>query len=194
MSENKINVVIKNTATSMPYTIYLSAILASLVSGDYKFVLFAAFALLFGDGANALEKQIFKFASNESDWGKRPQGCGIRDSQKGTCTGCGIYPEFGKTSSTWGMPSGHAQITAFAATFWTLYILAKQKDDPKSSIISRIIVIWLIALAVWIQRIYSRCHSIPQILVGASFGAGFGVLSYYICNKINKEKFPSAFT
>ena len=148
----------------MPYTIYITSLLAYLVSGDYKYALFFAFAILFGDGANALEKKIFKTASNKAKYGKRPSGCG---NKKGICTGCGIYPEFNKKSKTWGMPSGHAQITSLAATFWTLYLIENYKENKSKDItklIVQVVFLWILALSVWIQRIYSRCHSVQQVI------------------------------
>ena len=88
------------------------------------------------------------------------------------------------------MPSGHAQITSLAATFWTLYLIGKHKKSGVKRVEFRIGLIWLIAVLVWGQRIYSRCHSVLQVASGAVFGMGFGILSYYLCRKINKNKFP----
>ena len=190
MSENKINVVVKNTITSMPYTIIQASLLAYLISGDYTYGLFVLFLLIFGDGANALEKKFFKNLSMKK-LGKRPSGCGVRKKGK-TCTGCGIYPEYMRKSKTWGMPSGHAQILFLTATFWSLYLIGKHKKGSSSLLITQLIIIWLIALIVVGQRVVSKCHSIPQVIVGSIFGIGFGILTYFICRKINNKKFPKS--
>lgn len=121
-----------------------------------------------------------------SKLGMRPSGCGGKVNNN--CTGCGIYPSFGKTSRTWGMPSGHAQITSFAATYWTLYIWSKYKNEKdlkikkelKVKAIVSTILMWCLSFLVWTQRVYSECHNIPQIIGGVIFGVLFGFLSYRI--------------
>ena len=188
MSKEKVGLVLKNTLTSMPYTIYVASLLAFLITGDNKYGLFFIFAILLGDGANMLEKKLFKMISKQAEYGKRPSGCGTRNGK--VCTGCGIYSNPLKSSKTWGMPSGHTQITALAATFWTPYLIGKNKDKKIKRLEFRIILLWVVAIMVWIQRIYSRCHSLFQVGSGAVIGIGFGILSYYLCRKINKDKFP----
>ena len=64
---------------------------------------------------------------SKSNIGKRPSGCGNKSDK--SCTGCGIFPSPGKISTTWGMPSGHAQITSFAATYWSIYLWMKYKQE-----------------------------------------------------------------
>ena len=199
MSEGSFSSISKNIITSSPYTIYQAGILASIVSGDPKYILFSVFAFIMGDGFNALEKKIAKqiakkIMGDDSCLGQRPSGCGNGQSTK-NCTGCGIYPSRGTESKTWGMPSGHAQITSFAATFWTLYVWLKYKNetDPepkrlaKNRAISSTAIMWTLAAVVWSQRVISLCHSIPQIIVGVIFGILFGVLAYFISTFIIKD-------
>jgi membrane-associated phospholipid phosphatase len=180
------NSISKNIITSSPYTIYQAGILASIVTGDPKYILFSVFAFIMGDGFNALEKKI---AKKIMVGGQRPSGCG--NGQRRKCTGCGIYPSHGTKSKTWGMPSGHAQITSFAATFWTLYVWLKYKkeSDPlaKNKAIASTAIMWTLAACVWSQRVISLCHSIPQIIVGVIFGILFGVLAYFISTFIIKD-------
>ena len=202
MSEGRITETVNNIITSSPYTIYLSCILASLISGDYKYVLFGAFVIFFGDMCNAMEKKIFK-AILPDYFGKRPSGCGNSLGKK--CSGCGIYPSR-KVSKTWGMPSGHTQIITLTAVFWTIYLVAMYKHEQaqydaknipnppnQGTLITQLIFIWLLTVIICAQRVYSKCHNLIQIAVGAAFGAGFGVLVYFICSKISNEKFPTKF-
>ena len=193
MSEGSFNSISKNIITSSPYTIYQAGILASIVTGDPKYILFSIFAFIMGDGFNALEKKIAKkIMGNYSCLGQRPSGCGngLRNGRR-KCTGCGIYPSHGTESKTWGMPSGHAQITSFAATFWTLYVWLKYKKDPnpeaKNKAIASTAIMWTLAVCVWSQRVISLCHSIPQIIVGVIFGILFGALAYFISTFIVKD-------
>ena len=60
MSEGSFNSISKNIITSSPYTIYQAGILATIVTGDPKYILFSVFAFIMGDGFNALEKKIAK--------------------------------------------------------------------------------------------------------------------------------------
>jgi len=194
MSEGNIQSIAKNIITSSPYTIYQAGILASIVTGDPKYVVFTLFAIIMGDGFNALEKKIAKkIMGSDSSIGKRPSGCGIGNGKENECTGCGIYPSFGNKSVTWGMPSGHAQITSFAATFWTIYVWMKYKNetDIKNKQILKIkaivstIIMWMLSAGVWSQRVMSSCHTIFQIIVGIIFGIIFGIIAYIISKKIN---------
>ena len=188
MSEGKINSIGKNILTSSPYTIYQAGLLAWLVTGDIKYGVFTFLAVIMGDGANYFEKKIARYVMEKLGYkkeGARPNGCGTSSGEN--CTGCGIYSS-SKTSHTWGMPSGHAQITSFAATYWTIYVWIKYREETDkekkqalftSAIVSSI-VMWLLAFAVWSQRVYSKCHSIFQIIVGMVIGIGFGILGYWV--------------
>jgi len=196
MSEGNIKVIAKNIITSSPYSIYLAGLYASIVTGDSMYTLFTLSAIIMGDGFNAIEKKIFKkFMGSDSVLGKRPFSCGNNDIQDSVCTGCGIFPTSGMESHIWGMPSGHAQITSLAATFWSIYVwsLYIQEKDPQkkekaySHAITAISIMWILSLIVWTQRVSSGCHSVPQICMGIIFGIIFGFVSYYICTLLNKD-------
>ena len=198
MSEGNIKTVGKNIITSSPYTIYQAGILATIVTGDYKYIFFSLLAFLMGDGFNALEKQIAKkLMGKNSEIGQRPSGCGIRQANLNgaECTGCGIYPSAGSKSITWGMPSGHAQITSFASTYWTIYVWMKyihekdllKKSKLKTQAISSSIIMWSLSLVVWMQRVVSKCHTVLQIITGIVFGIVFGIVGYYISSLVFKD-------
>lgn len=185
MSEGKLLSTGKNIITSAPYSIYTAGILAWIVSGNPQYGFFSLLAIIMGDGFNALEKQIAKkLMGKNSTLGARPSGCG--GSTNNNCTGCGIYPTAGGHSHTWGMPSGHAQITSFAASYWTTYIWMKYKQEInpvekkkiKQHAIVSTIVMWSLALVIWTQRVYSRCHTIFQIVIGMIIGSLLGIFGY----------------
>lgn len=102
----------------------------------------------------------------------RPSNCGaIID---GECAGCGLYPDKTMVSAnSMGMPSGHSQITAFTATFWSLYFMDINKSFP-------IPILWSLSFLVWYQRYHSRCHSLSQISTGVFIGIILGFISYKI--------------
>ena len=199
MSEGSIKIIGKNIITSSPYTIYQAGILATIVTGDYKYIFFSLLAFLMGDGFNAIEKHIVKnLLSNKfQKIIQRPDGCGIgkyMNNVGNQCTGCGIYPGT-KKSTTYGMPSGHAQITSFSSTFWSIYVWMKyiqekdllKKSKLKNQAIVSTVLMWSLSLVVWTQRVVSGCHSILQIIIGVICGIIFGILGYYISSLVLKD-------
>lgn len=173
-----------NLLTSSPYTVYQAGILGWLISGDHTCAMFTLCAIVFGDGFNALEKLAArKLMGSGSKIGRRPSGCGRPLESNIPCKGCGIYPRSdGGQSHTFGFPSGHSQILTLAATFWTIYLVLKlnEKSQNKAFSVTAIVILWVLAIGIMIQRVYSRCHSVLQVVVGSLIGAGFGVLSYYL--------------
>ena len=204
MSEGSIKIIGKNIITSSPYTIYQAGILATIVTGDYKYIFFSLLAFLMGDVFNAIEKHILKNLLSNNKFQKiiqRPNGCGIGKTQySNKCTGCGIYPGTEK-STTFGMPSGHAQITSFSSTFWTVYVWMKyihekdlsEKSKLKNQAIVSTVIMWSLSLVVWTQRVVSGCHSILQIIIGVVCGIIFGILGYYISLLVLKDMPVSMF-
>jgi membrane-associated phospholipid phosphatase len=194
MSEGKLLSTGKNIITSSPYSIYTTGILAWIITGNPQYGFFSLLAIIMGDGFNAIEKQIAKkIMGKNSTLGARPSGCG--GPKNTNCTGCGIYPVTNGHSHTWGMPSGHAQITSFAASYWTIYIWMKYKHEInptekkklKQHAIISTIVMWSLALLVWTQRIYSKCHTIFQIVIGMIIGSLLGIFGYYISTLVFKD-------
>lgn len=194
MSEGSIANTLKNVVTTSPYTIYQTGVLAFVVTCNPRYILFTIVAILFGDVFNAIEKKIAKLLMGSgSDIGKRISGCGFRnmDPRSGKCVGCGIFPAPNSVSRTWGMPSGHAQITSLGAMFWTTYVWHKfchvhsgDSNEPKPTDwikpIASTVVLWLLVGVVCFQRVYSQCHSVLQIIVGLVVGSMMGMLGYVL--------------
>ena len=63
--------------------------------------------------------------------------------------------------SGYGMPSGHSQALAFFAAY-VFY-------SPKSTDYRRLAAV-LLMLAVMYSRVENRCHTVPQVIVGAVIG------------------------
>ena len=93
------------------------------------------------------------------------------------------------------MPSGHAQITSFSSTFWSIYVWMKyiqekdllKKSKLKNQAIVSTVLMWSLSLVVWTQRVVSGCHSILQIIIGVICGIIFGILGYYISSLVLKD-------
>jgi membrane-associated phospholipid phosphatase len=116
-----------------------------------------SWALLIGlIGANAAVAGLKRLIGGSGVWG-RPVGA----------HGCGALCDGGAVSGEPGFPSGHmTSVAMFATVMWSW-----------SSIDWRIMAAWVLAVA-W-SRWVKRCHSVLQILGGAAFGVGCGVL--FVC-------------
>ncbi len=68
--------------------------------------------------------------------------------------------------SVWGMPSAHTQLMV-------LLVLMVWPTSPSARIV---------ALLLMAQRVWSNCHTIPQVLAGAATGAAIHHLSVSIVN------------
>jgi membrane-associated phospholipid phosphatase len=87
---------------------------------------------------------------------QRPQGA----------MNCNVMCTNGNQEGKPGMPSSHAATVAFFAIYYCRHT---------RNLYIRIILIGY-ALLVMMSRYYKRCHSIPQIMVGALLGGSMGVL------------------
>jgi dolichyldiphosphatase len=99
----------------------------------------------------------------------RPSNTGIVDGIK---TGCGIIPFYGEETTSFGMPSGHAQCLGYVAAFWTAYLLYERKPYA----LAYSVVLAAIAVAVGWSRVEMLCHNTNQVFVGLLVGglAGLG--------------------
>ena len=178
-------------------TIYQSGVLASLVSLDSKYAVFYILALIFGDGFNFVAKKYSRELCGDIPLCNRP----LFLDGTGSIGDCGVFPKHHflddlnklKTQS-FGMPSGHSQLVALTATFWTLYqvgLLKKETDNSKKNkLIFSIVIIWLLALLVMYHRKYTRCHNIEQICIGGILGILFGFLAYLVAGNIPGVDIP----
>ena len=88
----------------------------------------------------------------------------------------GLFKD-GTLSNTYGMPSGHAQISWLFATYWSLKIWNDKRGAP-SKIIS-IMVLCFFATMVTYSRVYwAKCHTVQQVVVGSVVGIILGNISY----------------
>ena len=74
------------------------------------------------------------------------------------------------------MPSGHAQNAVFFSTYTILNLL-----DNKEIIFVKyfgVVLFIYVALFIMYSRIYLRCHTVQQVIVGGLIGAILGTLYY----------------
>ena len=77
----------------------------------------------------------------------------------------------------YGMPSGHAQGTAYTAGF-LFYLFRTVKDVQIWFYLSVLLTLWTMA-----QRVIQKDHSIPQVTVGAILGFTIGYLVFKYSEK-----------
>ena len=76
----------------------------------------------------------------------------------------------------YGFPSGHSQLAVFLATFLTF----------QTNNIYLICLIWFSTLCICYQRIYTKAHSLCQVIFGSLFGFMFG--SIFLLYRFNGFK------
>lgn len=79
---------------------------------------------------------------------------------------CNMMCTNGNQEGKPGMPSSHATTVAFFAAYYVRH--------TQNFYIRAILITY--ALLVMMSRYHKRCHTVPQIIVGAMLGGGMGVL------------------
>lgn len=75
----------------------------------------------------------------------------------------------------YGMPSGHAQTTAFTLAFMAPIL---------TSVTHHLFALYIaIATITTVQRVAYKHHTMAQILVGLILGGGFGVAAYHMAKR-----------
>ena len=87
----------------------------------------------------------------------------------------------GKASTTYGMPSGHAQLI----TFFVMFQLFKNKPNNNNNNQFKSYFNNFLLILVWGYLLYSRvelgCHTYQQVIVGSIVGAitSYGIIKWY---------------
>lgn len=146
---------------------------------------FLLLVLLFADLFNPVLKKISS-ATLPSALIDRPDGCGSRSGQM---VSCNIFPKFGTKSPTTGtgFPSGHAQSVGVMAGYVTRSLI-KQRGISIWKRAVGIAAAWGTALAVATQRVYVRCHTVPQVITGMVIGSAIGWFGNTIADEVFKSR------
>jgi membrane-associated phospholipid phosphatase len=180
---------ILNIYQSTPITIPFFGIYYGLLTVNYWLLAFGISAIA-SHFMNNIIKVIFKFIYNVIKSDSIPLlGIGVRPKDAKNCSAftnckkCDIYPK------SFGMPSGHSQLAWFCFTYGMLYMVEHitqkytfEKDLVKRRIwfIIGFIIMFLMAITLSYSRVYLKCHTVQQVIIGGLFGIGFGVLLYWI--------------
>ena len=198
-----------------PTVLVVVGALVSLVTATYTGLLFSGWALaveLINVGLKALCRAL-SVPGGERPCAAPQPGSTQQPGAAASTTTCDANA--GCTADTFGMPSGHAQVLVWAATFATLWSVGRQRrrrrgvaarrnaaqqqqrsPPPPCSKLSalwwQLPIIWLLCIAVCAQRVVTNCHSVGQVLAGAVVGGGLGVGSYVLSTMISDTAFPRA--
>jgi membrane-associated phospholipid phosphatase len=170
-----------------PIIMMYSTGLLYIMTSDIDF-LYLLIVLWIGEGINYnLKYNFFKpiFGDNIPLLGKGSRPYGAKN--------CGVFlsKKQKKKISSYGMPSGHSQNSAIFATFLILKLLEKGINNISN--IPKILIIAGWSLSVMISRWVFKCHTISQILIGATLGIFFGSTAFkfkdYVYFIVNKSAF-----
>ena len=96
------------------------------------------------------------------------------------CLNCGksnhLCNVCAEPSNSYGMPSGHSQSAVFFSTYVIMNLI-----DSNVIMYEKILgvnVFIFLALGVMYSRVYLRCHTTQQVIVGGLIGAILGTLYY----------------
>ena len=97
-------------------------------------------------------------------------------------------------STSTGLPSGHSLLAGFTTIFFILFLLDKYSITsfkqllvvPNYKIIISLFTVIMIGVSICYSRIYLKCHTINQVIVGSLIGGLLGYGSYKLYNKYIK--------
>lgn len=166
-----ISTTIKGLERGFPIIITISLIFSYFITHNIELLLLALF-LQFSNLMNYLVKNyVFKkfFGKQIPLLGRGNRPDGAKD--------CGEFIDVdSRDSSTYGMPSGHAQFSGFLCVYLILMIL-DGKYSKKLKII-KIITIITLSFIIVSSRVYFGCHTIQQVSIGLILGILFGIVFY----------------
>jgi membrane-associated phospholipid phosphatase len=169
-------------ARELPCVLLLFSLLAALLTWEPEALVLAGLMLL-TLLAVAVLKPLLRHSrpvGARRPGSKRQLSAAARALSGSSSVGCDdLGVGFRGRSDPYGMPSGHTAV-AFAfftyALFWTLR--RKRAVEPWQRVLGYAVSVPLFVLApvlVAFQRVYTRRHSVAQVVVGAALGIGLGV-------------------
>lgn len=96
--------------------------------------------------------------------------CGVTGARPIGARGCDVFSCDRSSDDSFGMPSGHALVAIFFATFWSLY-LGHHNGWRLEHNLSGFIYLWIISLLVVVSRVWFGCHTVQQVIIGGIIGA-----------------------
>jgi membrane-associated phospholipid phosphatase len=159
-----------------------------LITTQIDMYLFLMVLIFLGECLNSVLKHgVFKPIMKNKKWPILGYGTRPLNTKNSSQFGNINKPQH---KHSYGMPSGHSQTALLFATFITLMI-----TDYHSTTISNytqyILVSSLIAFTISVMwsRLYLKCHTIQQVILGSIIGGIIGYYAYYFMkNDIQTDK------
>lgn len=174
---------IYNTLKVSPAVIYAACLLAFVATKEKFYLVLLIATIVFGDTMTHIQKRFFK-KFLPSHIAERP--C-VKKTGCNRTSECGVFPRVNKNHISYGFPSGHAQISALAATLLSFYLYRENGKKAYPSIFALFILVLLVAL----QRMHSNCHTFLQVVFGWLFGVIYGCIVWYTIKWFNMKLQPS---
>lgn len=173
-----IKTILEGFERGYPLIILFSLFISYFMTHKVDFLIFALLLGLSMVFNQFLKELIFKPLLKNKDFpligkGTRPQGG--KD--------CSNFIDLdNRLSSSYGMPSGHAQTAALFCTFMILKIINEKYSDKLKMI--KCLVILLLTIVVMMSRTHFNCHTFQQVIVGAIIGIILGYIFFFNMRKI----------
>ena len=165
-----------------PQIIFYSSLISYFTSGNIDWLMLSGANLLNNSINFFLKNIIFTPLIGHKKWpvfgyGTRPKGA----------KHCGTFvkPNSNGTPGTYGMPSGHAQTAMFFSAYIILHLINSNYNNVTKK--SGIAFFSILGIMIMYSRIYFKCHTIQQVLVGGLIGGTLGVLYFKNKDKIKKK-------
>ena len=167
-------------ARAFPLIIISSVLLSYFLTNNVDLLLLGIFLSINDVVNHGLKTLIFKPLIGGKTLpflgiGKRPNGA----------KNCGMFkycpPEI---ASSYGMPSGHSQNAVFFSTYVILNLINSNFIYPTK--VYGTVLFTSLALGIMYSRVYFKCHTVQQVIVGGLIGGVLGALYYENKDKIKK--------
>jgi membrane-associated phospholipid phosphatase len=191
MADRKIPVetfttLVENMSLTSPYVIYMSGLIASLVTSDSLPLVFVILAAIFGDGMSQLFTRVFRMVDPKNgDW------MILNPPERG----CKVFPSYtpkidqrGEVPPEWGMPSSYAQLIGFSSFFWIMYIWRHSGAEVYWKLLNTLSLLVLSAMFIY-ARMMVGCSNMIQSTVGFSIGGILAIIVYSVMAKLRPKLF-----
>ena len=101
---------------------------------------------------------------------------------------CSLFVEPGSNGipkGSYGMPSGHSQNAMFFTTYMVLHLINSNYNKITQN--AGIVLFSVLGIMVMYSRVYFKCHTVQQVIIGGLLGGILGALYFKNKDKI-KEK------
>ena len=170
----KVWVLIDGFTRAYPMFIVLYSFLSGLLNNESEGVMLG-FYLLGTDVFNHFLK-LFIFKPRMKDKCFPILGYGCRPPK---CKNTGLFKD-GRISTSYGMPSGHAQVAWTFTSYWCLKLWNEGERSIDTKILPIVMLLCCAALISYSRVGWAKCHSTQQVIVGSLIGIPLGFLGYMI--------------